>query len=86
MKQKYEQIKGYWIVHDVMGTEYTLKNKRGEYILDENGKKQVIQIKNAIDFLQHRELGMMDVWDRNIIIAKRKVKYITSKSRLIASN
>lgn len=86
MKQKYEQIKGYWIVHDVMGTEYTLKNNKGNYILDENGKKQVIQIKNAIDFLQHPELGMMDVWDKNIIIAKRKVKYITSKSTLMASN
>lgn len=85
LKQKYEQIKGYWIVHDVMGTEYTLRNRKGDYILDKNGKKQVIEIKNAIDFLQHPELGMMDVWDRNIVIAKRKVSYITSTQILMAS-
>lgn len=86
MKAKYEQIKGYWIVHDVMGTQYTLQNRKGKYILDKNGNKQVIQIYSAIDFLQHPELGMMDVWDRNITISKRKVKYITLDQVSFASN
>ena len=85
LKNKYEQIKGYWIVHDVMGTQYTLKDREGNYILDKNGKRQVIHITKAIDFLQHPELGMLDVWDRNIIISKRKVKYITSEQMFVAS-
>lgn len=80
LKLKYEQVKGYWIVHDVMGLKYTLKNRRGEYILDEKGNKQVIQIKNAIDFLQDQNKGMMDVWNNGIIISKRKTKYITLDS------
>ena len=77
MKKKYEQVKGYWIVHDVMGKQYTKRNRKGEYILDENGNKQIVKITNAIDFLQHPELGMLDVWDRNIIIAKRRVETVT---------
>ena len=77
MKQKYEQVKGYWIVHDVMGKQYTKRNRKGEYILDEKGNKQIVKIENAIDFLQHPELGMLDVWNRNIIIAKRRVEIIT---------
>lgn len=86
LKQKYEQIKGYWIVHDVMGTQFTLQNRKGQYILDKDGNKQVIYIHNAIDFLQHPEYGMMDVWDRNIIISKRKVKRITSTPIIMAAN
>lgn len=87
LKAKYEQIKGYWIVHDVMGTQFTLQNRKGQYILDKDGNKQVIYIQNAIDFLQHPEYGMMDVWDRNITISKRKVKHITLKSEIsVASN
>lgn len=78
LKLKYEQIKGYWIVHDVMGKQYTKRNRKGEFILDKDGNKQVVKITNAIDFLQHPEYGMLDVWNRNIIIAKRKVKRITS--------
>lgn len=73
LKEKYEKIKGYWIVHDVMGTQYTKRNRKGELILDEHGNKQIVKIHNAIDFLQHPDYGMLDVWDRNIIIAKRKV-------------
>ena len=86
-KAKYDQIKGYWIVHDIMGTEYWLKNRKGEYILDKNGKKQLIKIYSAIDFLQNPEVGMMDVWDRHITISKRTVRYITPKPEiLLASN
>lgn len=85
MKEKYEQIKGYWIVHDVMGTKYTRRTRSGEYILDKDGNKQVVQINNAIDFLQHPELGMNDVWDRNIIISKKKITYITSSAVALAS-
>jgi len=77
LKQKYEQIKGYWIVHDVMGKQYTKRNRKGQLILDRYGKKQIVKIHNSIDFLQHPEYGMLDVWDRNIIIAKRKVVKIT---------
>ncbi len=80
LKLKYEQVKGYWIVHDVMGTKYTLKNRNGEYILDKDGNKQVIKIENAIDFLQDQKEGMMDVWNRGIIISKRKIKYVTLDS------
>lgn len=85
MKAKYEQIKGYWIVHDVMGTKYTRRTRSGKLILDENGNKQVVHIHNAIDFLQHPELGMSDVWDRNIIISKKKITYITSNAVALAS-
>lgn len=77
LKKKYEQIKGYWIVHDVMGKQYTKRNRKGELILDKDGNKQIVKIHNAIDFLQHPEYGMLDVWDRNIIIARRKVEKIT---------
>ncbi len=76
MKAKYELVKGYWIVHDVMGSQYTKRTRNGKYILDENGKKQVVKINNAIDFLQHPS-GMMEVWNRGIIISKRKINYIT---------
>lgn len=86
MMQKYEQIKGYWIVHDVMGTQYTKRNRKGEYILDENGNKQIVKIHNAIDFLQHPELGMLDVWDRNIIIAKRRVEKTKITLSVLAMN
>lgn len=86
MVAKYEQIKGYWIVHDVMGKQYTRRTRSGKLILDENGNKQVVKIHNAIDFLQHPELGMNDAWDRNIIISKRKVTYITSNGIALASN
>ena len=76
MKAKYELVKGYWIVHDVMGSQYTKRTRNGKYILDENGNKQVVKINNAIDFLQHPS-GMMEVWNRGIIISKRKINYIT---------
>jgi len=76
MKAKYEMVKGYWIVHDVMGSQYTKRTRNGKYILDENGNKQVVKINNAIDFLQH-PTGMMEVWNRGIIISKRKINYIT---------
>lgn len=85
MVAKYEQIKGYWIVHDVMGKQYTRRTKSGKLILDENGNKQVVKIHNAIDFLQHPKLGMNDAWDRNIIISKRKITYITSSGIALAS-
>jgi hypothetical protein len=78
LKAKYEQIRGYWIVHDVMGIQYTRKNRKGEYMLDKDGNKQIVKIHNAIDFLQHPSSGMLDVWNRNIIIAKRRVVKITS--------
>lgn len=84
LKLKYEQIKGYWIVHDVMGKQYTKRTRKGHYILDEKGNKQIVKIQNAIDFLQHPELGMLDVWDKNIIIAKRRVVTITSQ--IVAMN
>jgi hypothetical protein len=61
LKAKYEQIQGYWIVHDVMGTQYTRRDRQGEYILDSNGNKQIVQIKNAIDFLQHPTSGMLEI-------------------------
>ncbi len=86
LKLKYEQIKGYWIVHDVMGTQYTKRDRNGKLMLDKNGNKQVIQIQHAIDFLQDPRTGMMDVWDRSIIIKQRKVKQITSQSIMLASN
>lgn len=77
LKKKYEQVKGYWIVHDVMGKQYTKRSRKGKFLLDKDGNKQIVKIHNAIDFLQHPEYGMLDVWDRNIIIAKRKVEKIT---------
>ena len=86
MKEKYEQVKGYWIVHDVMGTQYTRRTRKGDYILDKNGNKQIVKIYNAIDFLQHPKIGMNDVWNRNLIISKRTVTYITSNSIALASN
>src|SRR5579859_6919286 len=73
LKQKFERIKGYWIVHDVMGTHYYQQNLKGQYILDKNNKKQIVYIYKAIDFLQHPEYGMSDVWERHIILADRKV-------------
>jgi len=77
LKTKYEQIRGYWIVHDVMGTQYIKRTRDGRLIPDKDGKPQTVYIHTAIDFLQHPELGMMDVWDRHIIIANRKVTKIT---------
>lgn len=84
--KKFEQIKGYWIVHDIMGDRYPLMKKNGQYIRDAKGNKQYARIYSAIDFLQHPEIGMMDAWDRHIILAKRKVSYITSTDNLLASN
>ncbi len=73
LKEKFEKIKGYWIVHDVMGTHYYQKNLKGQYVLDKNKKKQIVYIYKAIDFLQHPEYGMSDVWERHIVLADRKV-------------
>jgi aspartate carbamoyltransferase regulatory subunit len=74
LKAKYELVKGYWIVHDVMGTKYTRRDRNGKLILDKNGKTQTVYIRNAIDFLPD---GIMEVWDRGLIISKRNVKKIT---------
>jgi hypothetical protein len=76
LKAKYELVKGYWIVHDVMGIKYTKRDRRGKLMLDKDGNKEYVYIHNAIDFLQHPN-GMMEVWDRGIIISKRKVTTIT---------
>lgn len=76
LKAKYELVKGYWIVHDVMGIKYIRRDRKGNLMLDKNGNTQTVYIHNAVDFLQHPD-GMMEVWDRGIIISKRKVTKIT---------
>jgi hypothetical protein len=81
VKSKYEKIKGYWVVHDVMGTQYYQTNYKGQYILDSIGNKQIVEIKNAIDFLQHRQFGMIDLWDGDIIIKKKYVDYINYEKK-----
>jgi hypothetical protein len=76
LKFKYELVKGYWIVHDVMGSSYMKRTRKGKPILDKHGKKQKVYIFQAIDFLQHPTTGMLDAWDRNLVISKRKTNKI----------
>lgn len=70
--RKHELIKGFWIVKDVMGSHY--------YRTDSVGNKERVDIVKAIDFLQHPKTGFLDMWDRSIIITKRKIiGYKTNK-------
>ncbi len=73
--KRHEKISGYWIVKDVMGSHYYKKNKCGEFILDKTGQKIKVNIVNSVDFLQDNKTGVLDMWNKSLIITKKRISY-----------
>lgn len=83
--KKYDQIVGWWVVKDTMGdyhwqvTEMSPKAITDEMMATKQYKiqKGVVYKKHYqrkwIDFLQHPKTGMLDYWNKNVIITKRKL-------------
>lgn len=72
--KRHEKIKGFWVVKDVMGICYYKKNRCGEFVLNKKGNKIKVNIKNSIDFLQNPKSGVLDMWDKSLIITKKVIE------------
>ncbi len=82
--KKYDQIVGWWVVKDTMGDYFWEKTKvkskdmtiamikSSHYKTLDGYVYQKHYQRKWIDFLQNSKTGMLDYWNKNIIITKRK--------------
>lgn len=83
--KKYDQIVGWWVVKDTMGDYYWKSTSKStnkidsamlnskEYKIDKGIVYQRYYQRNWIDFLQHPKTGMLEYWNKSIIITKKRL-------------
>jgi len=81
---KYEKIAGWWIVRDTMGDYHWgyegsdstaiahAKSAPTEYKIENGRVYRKNYQRNWIDFLQHPKTGMLEYWNKSLIITKKR--------------